>query len=305
MQPALQQAQNANLQQQNYAQGQSNAYQGEVGNDVNQTQAQLGNLQNYQQSLQRPENQGANIYSQQLGQANSLYGVNPRELQQAQQTLAQTQDVMAALPQAIQQGANGRMVTGAQEASRYAQAAGGVQQQLTNQTNAIGQLQQGVGYAQNAAQQGTTAQQASQQMQLGALQNIYQDALQKQQQAQSQVQYFQTLRQQGYNVTANLQNAQAAMISAQAAAQQAATGLMQANFQIQQTQGEEQALQAKYGNSAPLALAGITGGMSAADINTITGIQRQQAAATPVATPGVNWGQALQQGAGSALGALL
>ena len=234
MNPALQQAQNANLGQEQYAQGQSDQYQAQVPGQQQQTNQNLQNLTNYQQQLNQPQNQLQNVYGQQLGSYNTMYGVDPGQLQAANQILAQTQNTMAALPQAIQQGANGRMVTGAQEANRYAQAAGGVQQQLGNQTNAISALQSGIGYAQNAANQATGFAGQSQQMQLGALQNEYQDALSNLQNTQQQVQYFQTLKQQGYEVTGQLENAQAALNNAAANAEAAQAAML--NAQVNQSQ---------------------------------------------------------------------
>jgi len=206
-----------NQQQGQYAQQQSDQYQGQVAGDINQTNQNLQNLTNYQQGLQDPQNQLGNIYGQGLTSYNRLYGVNPQAIQEANQVLAQTQDTLAALPQAIQQGANGRMVTAAQEATRYAQTAAPIQQQLTNQGNALQALQANAGLAQSAAGQYMAGQGQSQQMQLTALQSEFTDALQKQQQAQAQVQYFQTLKQQGYSVDTQLYAAQAAMAQAGAA----------------------------------------------------------------------------------------
>lgn len=221
-------------QQQNYAQGQSDQYQGQVNQDIGQTNNALQNLTSYQTSLQDPSNQLGNIYSQGLTNYNNLYGVNPQAIQQANQVLAQTQDTLAALPQAVQQGANGRMLTGAQEATRYAQTAAPVQQQLTNQSNALQALQANAGLAQTAAGQYMAGQGQSQQMQLGALQNEYQDSLQRQQQAQAQVQYFQTLKQQGFSVDTQLYAAQAQMAQANAMAAQAAAAMVAAQAQMGQ-----------------------------------------------------------------------
>lgn len=234
MNPSISQALGANNQQITQAQQAAASYQPQVSSDVAGTNAAQGNLQAYQQSLQAPQNQLGNIYGQNLQSQYNTLGINPQELQGAQNVLAQTQNVMAALPQATQQATNGYMVTGAQEANRYSQAVAPLQQQLTNQGNAVTALQSGVGLAQNAANQQTTLQGQSQQQQLGALQNLYQDALSKQQQAQSQVQYFSTLQQQGYQVDASLNSAQAAYNQAAATAAEAAAQMVSSQAQMGQ-----------------------------------------------------------------------
>jgi hypothetical protein len=243
--PTLQSAQNANLGQEQYAQGQANTYQQQVNPDIAQTNSAYGNLQNYQQQLNLPQNQLQNIYGQNLGNYNQMYGVNPTEIQNAQQALGQTQAMMAALPQAIQQAGNGRMVTGAQEALRMNQAQGSAQQALQDQLNPLNNLLAYAQLAQTGANQQTGFAGQSQQMQLGALQNIYQDALQKQSQAQAQVQYFQTLQQQGYNVTANLENAQGQLNQAIATVEAAQIAAAPAMGQLKLAQQEQAAAQQK------------------------------------------------------------
>jgi hypothetical protein len=166
-----------------------------------------------------------------------MYGINPQEIQNAQTVLGQTQAQMAALPQAMQQMGNGRL-TGAQEAIRMNTAQGNAQQALTDQTNTLSNLQGFAQLAQTGANQQTGFAGQSQSMQLGALQNVFQDALSKQQAAQSQVQYFQTLAQQGYNVTAQLEGAQAQLNQAQATFAQASATVQAAQIQAAPGMGQ-------------------------------------------------------------------
>lgn len=193
------------------------AYQNQIPG-VQQAQQ---NLQNYQQGMQDP----GQMYSQNLQKAQGQFGFDPAELKQAQQALAGTQTTMANLPQATQQQANGRMLTGAQEAGRYAQQAGNMQNVLAGQGNATNALQNVYQNTLSQANQQTGFGVQGQQMQLGALQNVFSDAANQRDSALQQLQNLQSLfqKQGQFNADelAQYQQANAAMQSSQAAMEQA------------------------------------------------------------------------------------
>lgn len=230
MNPTLTAAQNANVAQENSAGQQAASYQPQVSQDIAGTNAAQQNLQSAQQQYAQPQNDLGNIYNQNLQSSNQYYGVNPQAIQQQAQAIAQTQTMMAGLPQALAQRAGGGMVTAAQAAGGYGQALAPLQTNLASQGNTLAAMQQGENVAQTAANQQTGYTGQTQAQNLGALQNLYQDAIGKQTQAQAQVQYFSTLQQQGYNVTAQLEGAQAALNQAQASFAQAAATVQAASI---------------------------------------------------------------------------
>lgn len=252
--------------------GQQAAQQGQQYNTDQSSALQANqNLQNYQQNMQDL----GQAYGQNVQSAEQQYGFNPADLKTAQQALASTQTTMANLPQAVQQSANGRMVTGAQMANRYAQTAGNVQNVLAGQGNAVNALQSTLQNSLNQAGQQTQFTGQSQQMNLGALQNLYQNYQQQQSQASALLQHYNTLQQNGVGLNVQEQQAQAAAASAAAQAQSAMAAMIAANSQA---------------------------GLNTAEINALKGIPGSSTVAnagSPVATPssngGINFGSLLNQ----------
>lgn len=253
-------------------------YTPQVANYTNAANSAQGNLQQYQQSLQDPQNQLGNVYSKNLQDAQSMYGFDPMEMKKAQQALAQTNTVMSNLPQAIQQSANGRGITGAQEASRYQQAAGNVQGVLAGQGNAVNALQSTLGATQQQAQTQTGFTGQSQQLQLTSLNQVFQNAMSQQTQAQSQLQYFKTLEASGVQLNEQEQGQVAALRQAQAQAAMAAAQAQQAAAQMMNAETNKQYVQAQ--------LSGLNGGATS-NGNLMANGQAKFAPLTTSGNPGV------------------
>ena len=255
---------------QNYAQGQAGQFSNQYAQNQQQFNQAQQNLGNYQKNL--PDL--GQIYQQNLGGAEQQFGFNPQEMKNAQQALAATQTTMANLPQAVQQAANGRGLTAAQQANRYAQSAGNLNSVLAGQANNVNALNNVYANALQQAGQGTSFTQQTQQLNLGALQNLAQNAQAQEAQAAQQLDYFNSLRAQGVslNVQEQTAEAQAAAAMAQAAAIRQQTEMMAAQAALygQYEKGQSaaqlvnspggQAVQ-NYGNPAPDYLGSFLGGI--------------------------------------------
>lgn len=218
-------------QQNNALIGQYGQKAGEFGTQysADSVQAHQANqdLANYRANMQDL----GQAYGQNVKNVQQQYGFDPSQLKSAQQALASTQTTLANLPQAVQQSANGRMLTGAQMANRYSQTAGNIQGVLAGQGNAVNALQSTLQNSLNQAGQQTSFLGQSQQMNLGALQNVYQNAVAQQQQASALLQHYNSLQQQGVQLNVQEQQAQASAAAAAAQAQQAQAAIMQATQQ--------------------------------------------------------------------------
>jgi len=235
----------------NYGQQQAQNYQGQYQGDVGQFNQAQSNLANYRQNM--PDLGQA--YSQNLQGAEQQFGFNPNELKNAQQALAATQTTMANLPQAVQQSANGRGLTGAQAANRLTQQAGTMQGVLSGQANQANALSNIYGQAQGQAGAQTGFQGQSQQLNIGALQNLASNALQQQNQAGQQMDYFNGLRAQGIALNVQEQQAEASAAAAYAQAeairQQTEMMAQQAALQQQMSRQSSPAYQQTYNYSSP------------------------------------------------------
>lgn len=269
----------------NYGQQQAQNYQGQYQGDVGQYNQAQQNLSNYRSGMQDL----GQAYGQNVQSAENQFGFDPNSLRQAQQALASTQTTMANLPQAVQQSANGRGLTGAQEAQRLQQQAGNIQNVLAGQSNSVNALnslyQNALGQA--GAQTGFTGQ--TQQLNLGALQNIASNALQQQSQAAQQMQYFNNLRAQGIGLTVQEQQAeaQAAAAYAQAAAINQQTKMYAAQSQLQDQLLRQQSPAGQdvynYSSQAPNYLGSILSNIGSNFSNDLSGIGKSLSSLRPFA----------------------
>lgn len=184
-------------------------YQDIYNQAAGRTQSALGEYQNYQKSMTDP----STLYQQAMGQ----FGVNDQyaKLQNAQKAVTQTSNLIGALPEQVSQTQAGTEMTAAQRGNLMATRLQPLQQQYgaaSNQFGAQQNLYQNLlGQAQTQAQLGY----AGEQQKLQALQTGYEQSFGQQQQAQSNLQWWNNyLQQQEYN------RAQEASMRAQAAAVQ-------------------------------------------------------------------------------------
>lgn len=191
------------------------------------TQQRQNELSNYRGTMQDP----AQMYSNYLGQAQNMYGFDPKQLLKSQQNLSNTQTTLANLPQAAQQQGGYYGATAGSIANNYAQQAGNLQAVLSGQGNAVNAYKDVLGATQNQANQQSQLGFQGQQLNVQALTSILQNALGMQTEQGNQVGRAQE-QQAGYGAYLNAQQqAQAAMLGAQA--QQTTAGAT-ANYNNQQ-----------------------------------------------------------------------
>lgn len=252
----------------NDATGQAANYSNQYNQNNAQYQQAQSNLSDYQKYIQSSGDLGQ-AYGQNLQSAEQQFGFDPAELKNAQTALAATQTTMANLPQAVQQSANGRGLTGAQTANRLTQQGTNLQGVLAGQSNGVNALNSVYQNAQGQAGTQTGFQGQSQQMNLGALQNITANAQAQEAQAANQVQYFNSLRAQGISLNVQEQqaaaSAAAALAQAQSVQQQTAMMAAQAALYNQQAAATPSTLSAAQQRSAAS-----IGGTSASDIYNYT-----------------------------------
>lgn len=203
------------------------------------------NLQSYNQSMQDP----SQLYSQALTGAQQMYGFNPQDLLKANQAMANTNTTIANLPQATQQQGNYYGATAGAEANNYQQQAGNLQGVLAGQANTAGAFQNVLGATQNQANQQATLGYQGEQLKSQNLEDLYNNSLQQQQAAGSQMQYFANLYQQQGGLSAQQAASYAAAQASYASASQAAAQARQLNQQSDMASQVQQQLQQLYGSS--------------------------------------------------------
>lgn len=234
------------------AQANQAKYQGAYTSDVAASKAANTNLQNYTTYMQNAGNP-LNLYNQQISQSEQAQGFNPAVLAQATKNLTQSQNALQNLTNASQSSTGGYGLSGAQLGNYYASQSQPLQNQISAQNNAVGNLQQLYQNALTQGQQGATLGFQGEQQVSGNLQNVYQNALSQQNVAMQQMQFYSTLAQQqgglnaqqaaGYasavgtlkNAQAAIESAQAAMVQAQAAASVAPSTIALNQAQAKQT----------------------------------------------------------------------
>lgn len=218
----------------------SSTTQGQVSNAENTYGAAQQNLQGAQQNVQNYQKGmqgGSEMYGQNLSGAESSMGYNPQEMMNAQKALANTQTTMANLPQAVNQMGNYSGATAGQVANNASQMGGNLQGLMSGQANTVGALGNVLGQAQAQAQGQTQAGQNTQSMQLQSLQGIMSTAADQYKTAQADKQQLEQLFQQQGQFNADeaqkYQQANAAMLGAQAAMKQAMGSYAQSMAQAQ------------------------------------------------------------------------
>lgn len=171
-----------------YSQGQVNNAQADYGSQEANALNANNALKQYQSTMQNP----SDMYSQNLSSAENQLGANPQQIQQAANQLAVTQNQMAFLPQSVNQQGGGYGTTAGQIANNYNQTAGNLQSVLGAQGNNLNAAQANYQNALSQAGTQTGFGVQGQQMQLGALQNIYQNAYQQQQTSLQNMQYLES-----------------------------------------------------------------------------------------------------------------